>query len=304
MKLQHRKNTYLACFALFGAVLLTGCASSHKADPAPGSDAGFDAKMSQSKAVSSSEPAAPVSTATPVVETKIQTAPSTPAPAVSENTAAEPALAEPIRVVKSCKKEPFVKYEQTAREGINKAWQDTEAGRFGYGFTDASEYKKWKEAHNELFSAVAVSCQVLTTCADKAGRGAKKACAQEARTFAGWQRTSKEFLAKVESMESGMAPQLCSVSPNAGDLSDCYDRLADRIDNSCTDENCQEISRCWRSVAYLDQAIRQAESSCGFAGEKLTNCRGYTEATGRRKAKFEQCQSQYNSAKIEHFPVL
>ncbi len=210
----------------------------------------------------------------------------------------------PIRVVTSCKREPFVRYQQDSRAGIDKAWQDTQDGRYGYGFSDQLEYKKWQDVHSDLFASVAVACEVLSTCAQRAGDKAKKACVREARSFTGWQHTGQQFLERVKSMETGMAPSLCAVTPAFTDLSDCFSRLAERIDDVCRNKRCQEVSQCWRSVAFLDQAIHQAESACGFAGQDLSMCRGFVEATGRREAKFAQCQSEYKSAKIGNFPVL
>lgn len=216
----------------------------------------------------------------------------------------EPQLEEPVRIVQSCKKEPFVKYEINARDGINKAWEDTQAGRFGYGFRGTAEYKKWKATHKKLFTETASNCRTLTKCAREAGKDAESQCLDQARTFAGWQEVSKHFLAKVKTMEIGQAPNLCTITPDAADLSECYDRLADRIDRSCNDENCVEISQCWRGVAYLDQAIRQAESSCGFVHEPLNKCRSYTGATSRRTKKFNQCQSMQKEAGLDLLPVL
>ncbi len=301
MSVVNRKIAYSGCSMLLAALLMSSCASEQVAAPAPAADATATSAPEPSVATTetapiAAEPAAPAADAATIESAN-------PVMSVAAATQ-ETTLDETIVVVKSCGKEPFVDYEKQAREGINSAWQDTQAGRFGYGFAGNDEYKKWKDAHKELFSAVSVSCQVLTTCADKAGRNAKEQCATEARNFAGWQRTSKDFLAKVKTMESGMAPSLCAITPEAGDLSDCYNRLAERIETACNDESCKEISQCWRGVAFLDQAIRQAESACGFVRQDLSKCRGYTEATGRREAKFQQCQSQYKSAKIEHFPVL
>jgi len=213
-------------------------------------------------------------------------------------------LDSPIHIVTSCKREPFVKYEKDARAGIDKAWRDTQDGRYGYGFSNRVEYEKWREALNDVFTSVAAACEGLSTCAKRAGGTAKRACAWKARSFSGWQETGKQFLVKVKTMETGMAPSLCAVTPAFSDLSECFSRLAERIDTACDKQRCQEVSQCWRSVAFLDQAIRQAESACGFAGQDLNTCRGYVEATGRREAKFAQCQSAYKSARIGNFPVL
>jgi len=81
-------------------------------------------------------------------------------------------------------------------------------------------------------------------------------------------------------------------------------KIADNIDKVCSSEQCREVSQCWRGIAYLDGAIRQAEQSCGFVHQKLKNCTAYTEATGRRKAEFKSCETLYGSLDIEVQPAL
>lgn len=216
----------------------------------------------------------------------------------------EPAINDPVRIVQSCKNEPFVQHEEEARLAINQAWKDTQDGRFGYGFNGTGEYKKWKASHKELFTQTASACRNLTKCARAAGNDAEAQCLTEAKTFAAWQETSSRFTEKTRTLKVGMAPNLCTITPNSGDLSECFDRLANRIDDTCKGEECVAISQCWRSVAYLDEAIRQAESSCNFVHQALENCRSYTAASSRRLKQFNQCQSMQKEANLEILPVL
>lgn len=207
-------------------------------------------------------------------------------------------------VVTSCRKQDFVGLEKQARTGIEQAWKDTEAGRWGYGFRGKDEYRKWRAAHKTLFTETREACKQAVACSKRAGKTAQQACNDLAWQFAGWQETAREFSAKVAQMKSGQAPQLCSLSPKAGDLSECFDRLATRIDEDCSGRQCKEISSCWRSVAYLDEAIRQAESACGFAGQEPAQCRGWQDANSRRKQAFSRCETLHNKAGLTIRPVL
>ncbi len=300
------KALYTAATLLSVALMTSGCASTAEpaaqaaATPAAGNTAPATTAAQSAPAISEPQASAPAPASEPVSAVL-------PVPTTSSNPAAksEPASADDaFHVVQSCGKESFVSEEKAARDGIAKGWKDTQAGRFGYGFRDATEHKKWMDAQKALYAAVAESCQSLTTCTEKAGKQAKQQCADEARLFSAWQKASQQFVAKVKTMESTMAPNLCSITPNANDLSDCFTGLAARIDDSCKDESCKDLSKCWRGVAYLDEAIRQAESSCGFVHTELSQCRSYIEATGRREAKFKQCQSESNSVNLQVIPVL
>lgn len=215
-----------------------------------------------------------------------------------------PQIAGPPKMVEECKKEPYVKYEQQARNSISMGWEATKAQRFGVGFRNADEYKKWSNTHNDVFTKVTELCEALSICTkqNKADKNTK--CVEQAKQFAQWQKLSERFATKVKSVETTQPPMLCSLKPKDTDPSECFNLLADQIGQTCQTETCKDASICFRGVYFLDDAINQAELACGFVGQKLSNCRGYIEATGRRKAEFEQCLGLYEQLEVEILPVL
>lgn len=210
----------------------------------------------------------------------------------------------PAPVVKSCAGEEFNKLHKTTAAGIGKAWQDTEAGRWGYGFRSREEHGKWQTAHKTLFAETGEACKAAVSCNRRHGAKASRRCNNLNWQYAGWLQTSREFAAKVQQMETGQAPSLCSLSPDAADLGDCFDRLAERISEDCSGPECGALSSCWRSVSYLDEAIRQAESACRFSGQQISQCRGWQDASARRQKTFNRCETMYRNAGLNIQPVL
>lgn len=208
------------------------------------------------------------------------------------------------KIVEECKQEPYVKYEQQSRESIKKGMQATKAERFGVGFRNAGEYKKWSTAHNEVFKSVSEACMVLSDCAKKNAKDKEKQCASQATKYNDWKKLAKRFADKVKAVESTQPPPLCALTPDKNDPSDCFNLLADNINETCQSEQCQEASLCFRGVYFLDDAIRQAEHACGFVGQKLSECRGYVEASGRRQNELSQCLDMYKNLDAEILPVI
>lgn len=233
----------------------------------------------------------------------VKTAP-TESVAVAGDLTAVPVIAEPPRVIESCKKELYVKYEKEARESIKEGWEATMAERYGVGFRDRAEYKKWGNTHNVIFKRVSTECSNVTKCAKKHKKDKGKRCAAVAKTYDKWQKTAKTFAAKVKSVRSSQPPKLCSIEPSADDQSRCYVALADKIDKVCKSDECSEASECWRGVSFLDDVIRQAEQSCRFVHRKLSECRSYTEAVARRKSNFAQCSGLRKKLNLDLPPAL
>jgi hypothetical protein len=208
------------------------------------------------------------------------------------------------KIGESCKQQPFVQYEKQAREYIQHGWEATQAQRFGVGFRDADEYEKWKKTHNTLYTTVSDACVQLSNCVKQNPADKDQACASEAKRFEQWQILAKRFRDKVNVVQSSQPPMLCSLTPSADDPSQCYALVAENIEQACQTELCKETASCFQGVGFLDDAINQAKLACGFVGQKLSECRGYIEATGRRKAEFQQCLDQYKQLQIEILPVI
>ncbi|WP_455208986.1 hypothetical protein [Kaarinaea lacus] len=230
------------------------------------------------------------------------------ATAVSQTQAAEPAVEPeatvPPRIVESCKDEPYIKYEQQSRESIAKGLVATKAGTFGVGFRNVNEHNTWSKIHNELFKQVNDACGVLSECAKTHQKDKDTECVEQAKTFDEWQKLAKDFAEKAKTVETTQPPKVCSFAPSLDDPARCFHGLADNIDRACDTDACKETSNCWRGVGFLDAAIIQAEQSCGFVHQKLSDCRGYIEATTRRKNKFSQCSDLQGRLNITIFPVL
>ena len=217
-----------------------------------------------------------------------------------------PDITEAPQIVQECQKEDYVKQEQQARASIKKGKEAMEAGRYGVGFKNAEEYKKWSGMHNTVFSGASQACAKLSECAKQHAKDKDKdkQCAEQAQTYADWKHTAKLFTVKVKSVESTQPPQLCSSPLAMDDPPYCYEQLAGKIDKVCESDDCKEASQCWRSVTILDGAINQEESACRFSRIKLSECRGYIEASRRRKDEFERCKYLQNRADVVVAPVL
>ena len=216
----------------------------------------------------------------------------------------EPEATVPPRIVESCKDEPYIKYEQQARDSIAKGLAATKAEKFGVGFRSVNEHNTWSKVHNELFKQVNAACGALSECAKAHQKDKDTECVEQAKTFDEWQKIAKSFAAKAKTAETTQPPKICSLTPNLEDPARCFHGFAANIEKACESNECKETSDCWRTVGFLDAAIIQAEQSCGFIHQKLSDCRGYTEATNRRKNKFDQCQDMQGRLNITIFPVL
>jgi hypothetical protein len=208
------------------------------------------------------------------------------------------------KIGESCQQQPFVQYEKEAREHLQHGWEATQAQQFGVGFRDAEEYEKWKQTHNALFTTVSDTCVKLSSCVKQHPEDKDQKCISEAKRFEQWQTLASQFVDKIKVVESSQPPMLCSLTPSADDPSECYSQVAEQIEQTCQNELCIETASCFRAVGFLDDAINQAKLACGFVGQELSNCRGYTSATSRRKAEFQQCLDQYNSLPAEILPVI
>lgn len=216
----------------------------------------------------------------------------------------EPEEAKPPKIVESCKDEPYSKYEKQSRDSMAKGLAATKADTFGVGFRDVAEHNKWSKIHTSLFKSVNDACAELANCAKQHKKDKDTECVEQAKTFATWQKLSKSFAEKAKSVETTQPPIICSLEPNLSDPANCFHGLAESITKVCDSDECKEVSDCWRGVGFLDGAIIQATQACGFVHQKLENCRGYTEATKRRKDKFAQCSEMQGRLNITIFPVL
>jgi len=272
-------------------LMLTSCASQKTSDVAVG-DASEATPSTESTPVSTSQQGVESSSEAPTKQDE-QSQPSEVTPAVQ--------LAE---IAESCKQQPYVEYEKQAREHIQHGWEATQAQRFGIGFRDKAEYEKWKATHNPLFAKVSNICGQLSNCAKQNPKDKAQKCTSELQRFEQWQALAKRFVDKVKVVESTQPPMLCSLTPSVDDPSQCYALLADQIEQTCQAPACNEAANCFRGVYFLDDAINQAKLACSFVGQELANCRGYLEATGRRKAEVKQCVDAYNQIQVEILPVL
>jgi hypothetical protein len=207
-------------------------------------------------------------------------------------------------VVQECAQQPYVRYQNQADKYIKQGWDATQAKRFGVGFRDEAEYKKWKDTKSEVFAKVSALCVALSDCNKRNKTDMEKKCGVEKQRFAQWQDLAKRFVNVVKTVVSTQPPMLCSLTPSVDDPSQCYQLLADRIENTCHTDQCKATSICFRGVYFLDEAINQAKLACSYVGQKLSDCRGYVEETGRRKGKFEQCLARYKQLPQEILPVI
>jgi hypothetical protein len=217
-----------------------------------------------------------------------------------------PDMMEAPGIVNECKKEDYVKQERQARASIKKGKQATEAGRYGVGFKNAAEYKKWSTMHNTIFTGVSKACAKLSECAKKHAKAKDKdkQCAEQAQAYADWKHEAKRFTHLVKSVETTQPPLLCSSPLAMTDPPHCFEEQAAKIDQVCDSDDCKNASQCWRSVKILYGAINQEESACRFMRIKLSECNGYQEASRRRKDEFERCNYMQNKAGVKLAPVL
>lgn len=256
------------------------------------------ATTGQTPAAQSSDTAAPVAEnkqATDEVEYVAPVAETAPAPVVKT---------EPVRIVETCKAEPYSKYEQQARASMAKGLAALQEGKYGVGFRNVAEHKTWSNTHNKLFKAVNKACDALSQCAKQHPKDKTKKCATQASQFKQWQDTAKRFAKNVKQSETVQPPKICSFEPNLKDAASCFHGLGDNIDKACNTAECKETSDCWRGIGFLDYAINQASSACGFARTPLAECRGYVTATQRRENKFKRCNAMQEQLNITVLPVL
>lgn len=216
-------------------------------------------------------------------------------------TAVEP---EPVRIVESCKDEPYGRFEQESRASMAKGLAATEAGQYGVGFRNLAEHKQWSDTHKRLFTSVNEACNALSQCAQQHPDDKTTQCAEQASHFKQWQEAAERFAQKAKLSETTQPPIMCSFEPSLTDAADCFHGLADNIDKACDSAACKKTSDCWRSIGFLDQAIKQASSACGFARTPLAECRGYVTVTQRRETTFKRCSDLQQQLSIRVIPVL
>ena len=207
-------------------------------------------------------------------------------------------------MVESCKKEPYIKYEKSSRASIKAGWAATKAEKYGVGFRNAAEYKKWSSTHNGLFKRVTLACESLSKCAKANPKSKKKTCAKRATAFSDMQDLAKKFSQNVAEVKTSQVVKLCAMKPSMDDEARCFDELANNIRDKCNSDECGELAQCWQNIYFMDAALRQAESSCHFAREKLSQCRGYSEQISRRKEQLKRCASMHEAVNIRVLPVL
>ena len=223
---------------------------------------------------------------------------------VSANPVITPVEPEPVRIVESCKAEPYSKYEQQARASMAKGLEATTNNKYGVGFRNIAEHKKWSDTHNKLFDSVNQACAALSQCAKQHPKDKTTQCAQQAAFFKDWQDMAERFAKNAKLSETTQPPKICSFAPDLGDSADCFHSLADNIDKQCNTPACKETSDCWRGIGFLDYAINQASSACGFVQKPLAECRGYITATQRRENKFKRCGDMQQQLNITVLPPL
>lgn len=287
-------NTIKLIITLLLSFSLLACGSSP--------DTGSDESQGQASdaAATAESPTTSSDTSAAMASTEQEAA----APAAAPAAPVEPEVVKPPKIVESCKDEPYGKYEKQARESMAKGLENTKAQKFGVGFRNVAEHNKWSKVHNALFKSVNEACGALSDCAKKHKKDKDTECVAQAKTFATWQNLAKDFATKAKSVETTEPPIICSLEANLADPAKCFHGRAESIAKVCDSDECKEAGDCWRSVGFLDAAIIQAEQSCGFVHQKLKDCRGYTEATTRRKNKFSQCKELQDRLDITIFPVL
>lgn len=213
-------------------------------------------------------------------------------------------VTESVNIIESCMNEPYSQYEKQARVSIAKGLDATMAGKYGIGFRNTTEHKKWNDTHNKLFKSVSKACGELSRCAKQHPKDKTTECAKQATLFKQWQDMAERFTSNAKLSETTQPPKICSFAPDLDDSADCFHGLADNIDTLCNSANCKAVSDCWRGIGFLDYAISQASSACGFAQKSLTECRGYVTARQRRTNKFQRCNAMQKQVAISALPSL
>jgi len=213
-------------------------------------------------------------------------------------------IAAPPAIVESCKKEAFSKWEGQSRTAIKAGWEATKEQKYGIGFKNADEYKQWSETHNLVFKSISDACDDLSQCAKKHGKDKEKACAEQAATYHDWQELAKEFTDKVEAVKVTQLDDMCGIPLSLKDSRNCFESQSKNIAKHCQSEACDEVSQCWQSLAFMNDAFIQAETACKFSHIKLDKCRGYIEQEMRRKDQIESCEFMQKKLAIKFLPVL
>lgn len=218
--------------------------------------------------------------------------------------AAKPEEPKASAIAGSCKDEPYAGYEKQARDSIAKGLAALEAGRYGVGFRNKDEHKKWSDTQQHIFTEVNNACQALDACRKENAADATSKCGDLAGQFTAWQELAAGFAEKAKQAETIQPPIICSFKPNLDDPERCFHQLGDNVEKACDSAECKGLANCWRGVGFLDAAIKQAKSACGFVHKALDDCRGYTEAKGRRGKKLEQCATLQGELNIKVVPPL
>ncbi len=206
---------------------------------------------------------------------------------------------QPAGVIDFCKVKPYAKYKQQVKAGIAAAQKDHKAGTYGVGFRNNTEFKTWNKTQNDFFLYMFAACRDLAMCEiDNKKKKKKSSCEVQQIKFDAWQNSAKLFAEQVKLFKTQQPSALCSLQPSNNDVSLCFRKRAEQIDNACDAEPCQTLSQCWTSVAMKDDVIRQAESSCRFDGQKLSKCSGYIGAIENRKIRFTQCKNMQNDLNL------
>lgn len=301
-------------FLLTLLLIFTGCASSpDQGEAATPTDA--EAPAEQTKTADAAPAADTVSEKSGITVSATNLAapaPATPVAAAEQTIAAPGAvLLTPVEILsyenrgipsrptkqadavtKFCVAQPYAKHKKQVIDGINSAWEKTKAGTYGVGFRNKKEYEKWNKTQKDFFLYMFDACQNLAMCKEQGKKSKKKnACGVQQAKFDAWQNSARYFAKTVKSFQDEQPPSLCGLRPDNKDASLCFERRSQQIREACGGEICDELSNCWRDVAIKDQVIRQAESSCGFSGQKLSQCSGYIGAVQNRKAQFDICKN-------------
>lgn len=218
--------------------------------------------------------------------------------------ASNPDEAKTVTTVASCKTEPYGKYEKQARDSMAKGLSATKEGKYGVGFRNIQEHKKWSDTHNQLFKSVNQACSTLSQCAQQHPKNKSKECATQAKMFNDWQNLAKLFAQNAKLSETTQPPKICTFTPSLEDAASCFISLGDNLDKACNSPDCKETSDCWRGIGFLDFAINQASSACNFARTPLAECRGYVTASKRRTAKFQRCSDMQAQLNVTVLPVF
>jgi len=309
------KFAYFVCWSLFLAITLTivGCGGT----PTQGEDPALAPEPKTAESAKSKGDDT-TTTATEVTdkkeeeigldETSSATSDAlllTPVIALSSSKKGVPKRVEeqPDGVIDFCKVKPYTKSKRQVKNGIKAAWEDTQAGKYGVGFRNKAEYKKWNSTQKDFFLYMFDACKSLAVCEINNKKNKKKdACKVQQAKFDAWQSSAKLFAKKIKKLKTQQPSALCSLQPQNGDVSLCFNQRAAQIDNACDGEVCKELSQCWTSVAMKDDVIRQAESSCRFFGQKSSKCRGHIEAIKHRKEQFTKCNKMQNDINLAFEP--